>query len=203
MATPLVVRRWPGCAAPWPTTEPLLILAINTPPTPIRDTARQLVRSALRETLAPLLACAAPEVALISSPGRAIRLACPGRQIGLSASHEAGLSLAALHLDGPVGVDLLSLGQVAALDDQLRQLASDYLGPKAAQRLAALPAAQARGGFAMAWVAFEAGLKCLGLELTEWSPERQSLLDGCTTRALELPLGFVGAVACLDSEALE
>jgi 4'-phosphopantetheinyl transferase len=95
--------------------------------------------------------------------------------------------LVAVNLDGPIGVDVVH----ASAPDDWQAVARDYLGPQAL----ALGAA----GFAPAWAALEARLKCCGLDLHEWSAEReQRLLAACLALPLALPCAaeaWVGALA--------
>jgi 4'-phosphopantetheinyl transferase len=173
----------------------LHLRCVRTPETPLRESARRIVRNALRETLASLLPAAGESLALISVPGQPVRLAPPRDGIGLSVSHEPGLSLLAINLDGPVGVDL---ARVAAIPADLGTVAGDYLGPNTARALGELPSGQRQYAFAQAWTRFEARLKCQALELREWSPELAERLAVCCVADLVLPAGWVGAVAIPD-----
>ncbi|MGE5472300.1 MAG: 4'-phosphopantetheinyl transferase family protein [Bacteroidota bacterium] len=175
----------------------LLVFSIATPATAIRDQARQQVRQALREILAPALGCLVPEVPLLSSPGQPLQLDFPGHSMGLSVSHEVGLSLFAINPPGPVGVDLLKLEQLPLADEELLRLATDYLGPETAHALGCSTTGQRRQMFALAWAKHEASLKCLGEGLREWSPPRQAKLAPCRVRELALPEGWAGAVAVI------
>ena len=93
----------------------------------LRDAARAQLRSALREVLSLQPGCAPESIALKSIPGQPLRIEQPshGQNIGLSISHEAGLSVAALRRSGPVGVDILRI----APDFDWQTVARDYLGP--------------------------------------------------------------------------
>lgn len=192
---PLVVHRWTDTDRPAMPADGLQLFSLATPASPHRDGARQLVRNALREILAPLLGCAPTAVPLRSAPGLPLRLDIPEGQIGLSVSHEAGLSLLAIHLHGPVGIDLLRVADLPVDDTELQRLSMDYCGEEAPASLATLPKEARRQAFAQSWVKLEASLKCLGEGLTEWSPERQVMLADCRIRELALPEGMVGAVA--------
>jgi len=156
----------------------LWTLQVPAPPTHVRDTARDLVREALQAHL-PALLNVAP-VSVIGEPGEAPRLAPPHGGIGLSIAHESGLSLVAIHAQGPVGVDVM---QVIAMPDAL-DVALAYLGPEVAQALAERSADQIDRAFAQAWTAHEARLKCLGMQLEEWHEG----LDAA--RAMGRPLGL-------------
>lgn len=184
MERPLAVQHWPTSFA---RTQDLLIVAIQTPHTPIRDTARQLVRTVLREILG--------DVELISNPGQAISLARMDSPIGISVSHESGLSLLAVNFSGLVGIDLLRIPDDPDWASQIQALAGDYLGPKVAQQITDLAAQEQMTSFAQAWAAHEARLKCQGLALAEWSSELEASLAECCAQPLLLPAGFVGAVA--------
>jgi 4'-phosphopantetheinyl transferase len=192
---PLVVPPWTAAGRlPMP-EDGLLVFSLTTPYDTNRDVARQLVRTALRETLAPLLGCTPAAVPLISVPGQAIRLALQEGKIGLSVSHEAGLSLVAIHLHGAVGVDLLRVAEIPLAGEEVLRLARDYLGAGVASRLSSLTEEARWQAFAEAWAGLEAGLKCQGEGLVECSPERQALLANCRIRELALPAGLLGAVA--------
>lgn len=186
-----VVHRWPG-DVPAPSAEKLLLVAVTTPATTKRDLARQQVRTVLRTLLAPRLGCCPAAVPLVTLPGQPPYVA--GRpDLGLSISHEAGLSLLALHTAGAVGIDLLAVDDCPAWADEIDVLARDYLG----QRLAGGNAAQRRQRFALAWTAHEAQLKCLGLPLAESTPAQQQALARCRVQPLTVAAGFVASVATL------
>ena len=168
----------------------LILVAIDTPPTAPREIARQRVRTALRTILAPLLGCPPEAVPLRTAPGQAPQLAQDNR-IGLSISHEPGLSLLAVRRDGAVGIDLV---RISAIPDRLA-VARDYLGPRQAAYLATLPETEQAAAFARAWSAHEAGLKCLGLALVEWSPASEARLAGCRYAEIDLPAPWMASVA--------
>ena len=173
-------------------TRGLYLRYIETPETLVRASTRLIVRAALRETLDNLLPAEGESPALISVPGQPIRLAPPWADIGLSVSHEPGLSLFAINLDGPVGVDLL---RIAAIPADTDAVARDYLGPGTARTLAGLASGQQQHAFARAWTRFEACLKCQALELREWTPKLAERLAACSVAELAMPAGWVGAVA--------
>ena len=164
----------------------LLIVAVNTENTAIRDAARQQVRQVLRELLG--------DEPLVSTPGQAIRVARPGSKIGISVSHEARLSLVAVNFAGPVGIDLMrSLS--ADWHEQIPGLAQDYLGPQSARYLAGLSCEEQAQHFAEAWTQHEARLKYLGLGLQEWQLALAQRLSAIYVEQLSLPDGYIGAVA--------
>lgn len=190
------VRSWPQAQhralADLDAGQALTVIAVATPETTLRDAGRELIRKALRAVLGGHLGCPPEAVPLRSAPGQAPDLA--GLGIGLSVSHEAGLSLAAIHRRGAVGIDLM---RVETLPDW-EQLARDYLGCDARRRIAAAPEPQRPQAFGREWTRAEAGLKCLGLGLTEWSPGLDRRLRRCATAELALPAGLAGALAVLQ-----
>lgn len=185
---PAAVLHWP---ASFDKAQDLLIVAVNTPKTAIRDAARQRVRAVLRDILG--------DVDLISVPGQPIRLARPDSPLGISASHESGLSLLAIHFSGPVGIDLLRVPDGPDWPAQIPALAMDYLGPQTARRIAELPLSAQMAQFAQSWAEHEARLKCLGSGLEEWSAALEKKLSPCQVQPLALPAGYAGAVAILKS----
>lgn len=171
----------------------LLVISVATPDSPLRDTARTQVRSALREVLGLQLGCAPGSIVLKSTPGQALHVEQPsdGQNIGLSVSHEAGLSVTAIRRSGSVGVDIMRIAP--AFDWQA--VARDYLGPQAWDRIASQPEPDQSQAFAHEWTRLEAGLKCLGIGLQEWHPALAQQLESCRLLALDLPSGLCGAMA--------
>lgn len=193
----LVVQHWPPVL---PFAAPrLLLLAVGTPATTRRDTARRMVREALGEILGAQLDCPPADLPLLFVAGQAPRVAAKHAPLGISIAHEPGLSLLAIHHDGAVGIDLLGLPARPPWSAEMPDLARDYLGPEIAGQIALLPAANRAAGFAAAWTRLEAGLKCLGVGLTEWTLALQQDLAACRYFRLQLPSGFVGAVALAGS----
>lgn len=171
----------------------LTVIRITAPDTAIRPAARAHIRVAVCDTLGSLLERPAASIPLHSQPGRSLVLDLPDTHIGLSLSHAEGLSVAALHVGGPVGVDVMRV-LPDALPDWL-VVARDYLGPQTVDQLAAVAPAQRAWAFAQAWTRWEASLKCLGLALTEWTPALAQCLASCRITPLELPAPYCGALA--------
>lgn len=182
----------------------VVVLGIATPRTPVRRQARALCRSALQEMLAMLLACRPEAIQFDSQPGQALRLLTPevATPVGLSLSHEPGLSLAAIHAGGAVGVDVMRV-EPRPLPEWLpdwQQVAQDYLGRAAWQRIARQASWHQAEAFALEWTRVEACLKCHGRGLSEWRAESDATLARCDTWQLDLPQGWIGTVATLPSK---
>lgn len=160
----------------------LWTLQVSAPQTTLREGARDLVREALQAHLPTLLS--STQVKLLSEPGQAPRLAAPHEGVGISIAHESGLSLVAVHLNGPVGVDLM---RVLDMPDAL-VVAHAYLGPEVAEALEALPPHEQVQAFAQAWTAHEARLKCLGMPLEEWHEGLDAHLSGCELQPIDVSL---------------
>lgn len=171
----------------------LLVISVVTPDSTLREAARAQMRGALREVLSLQLGCTPESVVLQSIPGQPLRVEHPvhGQNIGLSVSHEAGLSVAALRHNGPVGVDIMRIAP--AFDWQA--VARDYLGPKAVRRITSQPESEQPLAFSREWTRLEAGLKYLGLALQEWNPALAQQLESCRFRKLALPTRLCGTVA--------
>lgn len=171
----------------------LTVIRIAAPETTIRSVARAHIRVALCDTLGSLLDRPAASIPFLSQPGLPLVLDLPDTRIGLSLSHAEGLSVAALHRGGPVGVDVMRVSPDVLPD--WAAVARDYLGPPTCDQLAAVAPAQRAWAFAQAWTCWEAGLKCLGLALTEWTPGLAQRLALCRITPLDLPAPYCGALA--------
>lgn len=196
---------------PWPATRAAAVAALNehglaliSVEVPVsgvhgvdRQTARQKIRWALTETLALAYDYPKEQLRLPSAPGQPVRVNIPGHQLSLSLSHEPGLSLAAISDGGAVGVDWMRI------DDGLdwEPVAQLYLGVEVCAEIGRQPECRRAYAFAQAWTAQEASLKCLGLAITEWSPELAAMLAQCRVKPLDLPAGLVGAVAFRPHES--
>jgi len=178
-------------------TDKIVVATIATPETRLRDRARSMVRATLQTLLAEKLGTAAETIRLISQPGHPMRLAPPWSHVGISVSHEAGLSMMAIHLGGAIGIDLLHFD--APLPD-IPALSRDYLGPVASAELAALATERQQKAFAQAWCRFEAKLKCLGLPLSEWTPAVESRMAACSLTDLPMPPGWAAAIATMNEQ---
>lgn len=152
-----------------------------------RAEARQRIRLAIREAAAQWLGTDIDDVSVDSQPGQAPRLLLAGRAAWLSISHDDGISLAAIHLHGPVGVDVM---RVVDIPDWY-EVARDYLGPQVAAQLRACPDEQRALALAQAWTAREAALKCAGRELAEWDG---AALD-CDLQSLRVQPNLVAMLA--------
>lgn len=194
---PVAVHGWPqalplaleGLAS----AQNLTVIRIDWPQPTSRPAARAGIRMALCETIAAFLGRPVSAITLQSVPGQPLVLDSPRLGMGLSVSHEANISLAALHVHGAIGLDVVRVEQNALPDWE--QVAHDYLGPTAHDRLARLAPTHRAAAFAQEWVSFEACLKCLGMALTEWTPALAQALASCYVRPLALPAHLRGAVA--------
>ncbi|WP_024656263.1 4'-phosphopantetheinyl transferase superfamily protein [Pseudomonas syringae USA007] len=176
----------------FPQAGVLLVSCLIKPGT-TRVEARDRIRSCVREALVEWLGLSLYAITFNSIPGHAPRLIIDGLpEPGFSISHEVGLSLAAVNLQGPVGIDVMQVQDVA--DWQV--VAQDYLGPHVAAGLMNMSEATRPGAFARAWCEREALLKLHGCELAEWGAMER--LDGV---GVEVDLGgkWVGVVAVLHA----
>ncbi|OEZ97298.1 4'-phosphopantetheinyl transferase superfamily protein [Janthinobacterium sp. HH107] len=163
------------------------VLAIGIVPPPSRVEARARLRQAVREAAAQWQNLDIGAITVESTPGTPPRLLLAGRPAGLSFSHDEGLSLAAIGLHGPVGIDVMRVQDIA----DWFILARDYLGPQVAQELAAGPDAQRPRRLAQAWTAREAALKCAGKQLAEWD----GAAPACRLKTLALSAPYVATLA--------
>ena len=183
------VHAWPG-VLPAP-ADGLIVIRVETSTT--RDLARQQIRLALRQLLGQLLALPLAAIGLDWEKGQAPRITLhasdAASNVGISISHEPGMALAAIHLHGAVGVDLMRLQDVP----DWKMVARDYLGAAITAALAGMPPEQRARAFARAWTAQEASLKCRGLPLSEWVAP--TLPAPCRRFELALPDELIGTLA--------
>lgn len=151
-----------------------------------RAEARLRIRAAVRAAAAQWQNLDIEAVSVESTPGTPPRLLLAGRPAGLSFSHDEGLSLAAIGLHDPVGIDVMRVQDIPDWEP----VARDYLGPDVAQELAACPDAQRPLALAQAWTAREAALKCAGRQLAEWD----GVAPACRLQAVHLPAPYVATL---------
>ena len=160
-----------------------------------RDAARRTIREAIVDELARLANLPPQRIALHTPEGQVpyALLDSPAgqRRAHLAISHDGSLSLAAISLRGPVGIDVTLVMDIPDWEP----VARDYLGPAVTAALAALPAGARAQAFARAWSEREARLKYLGRELVEWSIEGDRPLAACRCLPLALPDGYAGVLA--------
>lgn len=167
----------------------IVLVDVAHPPGTTRAQARLRVRSSLCAAAASQFGVSADRLAVVSEPGHPPRLLLDGHAFGayVSISHADSHSLAVIGHAVRVGIDVMEVGQV----DEWRTLARDYLGPRAVQRLDAEPEATRMAVLAQEWTAREACLKCLGLQLSEWS----ALPMPCKTVTLAAGSGYAASLA--------
>lgn len=193
-AAPVPVRWWtPQGGFDAALDQDAEVLVIGVAGQADRSAARAAIRAALQAALAQR--GGADAVSLHAEAGAApyatIGSGASARHAWLAISHDGALSVAAIRCAGPVGIDLM---QVSTVPDW-EAVARDYLGPACAAGLAALPEAGRAAAFARAWSEREARIKCLGWQLDEWRAEDEAALLACACLPLELPPGYVGALA--------
>ncbi|MGV8866186.1 MAG: 4'-phosphopantetheinyl transferase family protein [Janthinobacterium svalbardensis] len=154
--------------------------------------ARLRIRAAVRAAAAQWLKMDIESISVESTPGDPPRLLLAGRAAGLSLTHDEGISLAAVHLHGAVGIDVMRVQDIA----DWANLARDYLGPQVAEELAACPDAQRPLRLAQAWTAREAALKYAGLPLMEWD----GVALNYKVQHIALQDGFVAMLATPKTE---
>ena len=194
---PITIHAWPGslqqALADLRGPTGLTVISVATPLTESRVDARGAIRHALRQTLATFLAVPLASVTLLSSPGMPVQMLANSPPVHIAISHMPGLSVAAVSTRRAVGIDVMALGAQSLPDWET--VAHDYLGPVATAELKRTPPADRAAAFAQAWTALEARLKCLGLVLTEWTPEIAARLNGCRVVAFTVPAGCCGTLA--------
>jgi 4'-phosphopantetheinyl transferase len=188
MTPALAVQPWPGPVPSAP--DGLCVIGIKT--TSLRSVQRANIRRAAREVLAALTGEPASCFGFYSPSGGPLNVIVGGHDsdIGCSFSHEDGYSLAAIHLGGVIGVDLMRVQDIP----DWQAVARDYVGPAVTAHLQATPAAERPLAFALAWTRREAELKCLGSQLTEWRATDDTSVVTAIPLIMEAA-GLVGHIA--------
>jgi len=194
---PLIASRWPGHVAP--IAEGLYVIAVPT--VAQRESARLQVRQALRELLAQVLERELHTISIDNQRGQAPQIFLDGvpQAFGCSFSYAGHAALAALHLHGAVGVDMMLPSEMP----DWQAVAHDYLGPSVAATLAATPPAQRARAFSDAWCALEATLKCHGEALSEWHAARSGAALHAALTIAPLYASLSPAACNLPQVALE
>lgn len=194
VAAPLAVC-WAGDASGLRLAEPRGLALLGVRGQSAREVARLRIRAVLTAALADHFGIDAGRIALHSPQGVApwavVALDTGDQRVALSISHDGDISVAAYSFSGAVGIDVMSISTVP----DWRAVARDYLGPVTARKLATRPDGERDTAFVHAWSEYEARLKYLGLQLSEWCDERAVALQACRCFPLALPEGFVGYVA--------
>jgi 4'-phosphopantetheinyl transferase len=166
-----------------------------------REAARRAIREAIVAELALVTKLPLQRIALYTPEGQVpyalLDTADGERRAHLAISHDGTLSLAAISLQGPVGIDVTLVMDIPDWE----AVARDYLGPAVTAALAALPADARAQVFARAWSEREARLKYLGRELVEWSEDGDRPLAACRCLPLALPEGYAGVLALAPGSA--
>jgi 4'-phosphopantetheinyl transferase len=114
--------------------------------------------------------------------------------IGLSVSHEPELSIAAINMNGNVGVDLMAIRSIPE-EPELHTIALEFLGVEIVNSILLQPIHAQKIAFAKAWTSLEASLKLKGEALIEWGVGRDEKLINSHLKSLVLGDGYVGAIA--------
>jgi 4'-phosphopantetheinyl transferase len=195
------VRWWRSGQGLAPALPELVVIGVDGQG--VRSAARRAIRAAALAALAAMTGLAPARMLLKQAPGEAPYALLDGDEskAALSFSHDGALSLAAIRLDGAVGIDVM---RIVDFPDW-QAVARDYLGPSTAAALSALPPERRAAAFARAWSEREARLKCLGMQLAEWNavsdPVSESRLAACSCLTLDLPDGYVGSLATMPDRA--
>jgi 4'-phosphopantetheinyl transferase len=178
-------------------SQSIIVIGVSTPNINIRNEARKRIRLALHQALGALLNRPIETIQMVSQAGQPLRLAPPDQNIGLSVTHEPGISLGAINRHGSIGIDLMDISEHSGWQTDWECVAQDYLGQHARSRIAKEQPAHRAKAFAQEWTRLEASLKCYGLPLSESTSALERQLKQCCMFDLNLPAGLIGAVATL------
>ncbi|MBC7548525.1 MAG: hypothetical protein H7224_07760, partial [Polaromonas sp.] len=115
LRVPLAVHAWPKrlpqALADLRGAQGLAVIGVATALTASRTQARHAIRHALQNTVAAFLDQPLAFITLLSSPGSPVRvqMQAPGPPVYVAISHMPGMSVAAIHARGAVGVDVMAV----------------------------------------------------------------------------------------------
>jgi 4'-phosphopantetheinyl transferase len=164
-----------------------------------RAIIRQKVHAVLLEVLSTHFLCAIEQIHVKRVAGCALQ--CVVRtgddqvvkpKISISYAHD--LALVAISLDQSIGLDLLKVDS-HFLSQAWQDVAQLYLPPAIAWEIAQLKQADGAMRFAQEWLKLEAGFKCAGLALCEYSPAHHHHLSDCRYFPLVLPPPYLAVLA--------
>lgn len=189
----LKVHYWPISNYVEP-VKGLMIFGIRLGLNISRSEARFKIRMALQEFLAIQLNYSPSNIELLYKAGRSPKLMKPNLNIGISFSHEPGLSICAIHMNGKVGIDLIAIKNIPS-ESEINILAKDYLGIQITKKISELSGNQKKTSFAKSWTSLEAKLKCQENCLVEWSPSIERYLSGLISHDVNLGPDYIGSIA--------
>ena len=175
----------------------LFVFGIDTDIEMHRNEVRKKVRNISRVIIGGILDCNLDEIELLVMPGQPVRLSNGHDSVGLSISHEIGMSLLAVNLRGAVGVDLILLDEDFDLASDYALVSIDYLGMEKFNFIENQPDEHKNLLFSCAWTEMEAALKCQELNLCEWNESLAAAKEKCLNIKLDLHCGMVGSVSIL------
>jgi 4'-phosphopantetheinyl transferase len=171
-----IIHHWPELPSLPPAHQPVLVRVVTASD---RRTARQLSREVLREILAAWSGVPADQLPLAESPrGPIWSGTLHGESLALSLSYTENEIWIALLRGGRIGIDAMPLQSFP----EIESVAQNFFPPSIAAAIQ--QSKNPAHAFASAWTALEARVKCLGQDLTEWSPARDAALATCHDEVL-------------------
>jgi len=170
-----------------PPGKPVLIRVATTPP---HQTARQELRAVLRTVLAAWSDLPPEQLPLVETAhGPVWRGKLGGRTLDISLSYAEDEGWIGLIRGGRIGVDAMNIQYIP----EAEQVARHYFdnATLAAIQHSSDPAL----AFTTAWTELEARLKCMKLELNEWSVPQEVAIAKCAIQNIVLPERVMVTVA--------
>ena len=178
-------------------SEKIVVIFTTHPEMLLRDASRQHLRLAVTELLIQAFHCSAEQLRITSFIGEGLRVSVNEKELCVSMSYEAGISIAAITCTGKIGIDIMQVKPQTDWEDVARL----YLGEQQTSQLLASPEHKQATLFARYWTQLEAKLKCNGHALTEYSNQRgltcnNNQRDKNTyLYALDMPDNYVASIA--------
>jgi 4'-phosphopantetheinyl transferase len=185
---PKIIFDWPAIPPLPPLGQPTLIRVVVAT---FRPAARQKLRMVLRQVLAAWSGILPGQLPLQETARGPIWAGTlNGHSVDISLSYANGEGWIAFLRGGWIGVDAMPIQPVPEAEDVARH----YLGRNALTFIQ--QSSDPALAFAQAWTEREARLKCLKLELFEWSEAQSRDLAACTVQHRVFANRLVVTVAC-------
>ena len=185
-------------------SEKIVVIYTTHPEMLLRDASRQHLRLVVTELLIQAFHCTADQVRITSFIGEGLRVSVNEKELCVSMSYEAGISIAAITYAGKIGIDIMQVEPQTDWEDVARL----YLGEQQTSQLLSAPKRDQATLFALYWTQLEAKLKCNGHALTEYS--NQCCLTFINNQSnkntylytLNVPVNYVASLALQTSSSI-
>jgi phosphopantetheinyl transferase len=188
--TPKLIFHWPETPVLPPPGQAVLIRVVTAQS---RQMARQKLRTALRQMLAPWSNISPEQLPLRETTSGPVWLGqLGGHNLDISLSYAEGEGWIGLIRAGLIGVDIMRIQRIP----ETEEVARHYLDPEVLKTIQ--QSTDPVLAFAAAWTALEARLKCLKQPLREASVTPALAMTKCAIQSMVQPDRLIVTVATIS-----